>query len=150
MVFNHRRMRGLSKSSDEKDLVQCLQQSDRHFASVYLTILFICIWIAFYLFAMLFKYFVTLYLLTKGGFSPLLCPLVFCHSPLPPQAVLNLSLYATHTFVFLYSLYYSIIHLVRDSQYFLNSWDPTMKQIDLVKEHIIGRNKVFIIIFSNI
>lgn len=93
---------------------------------------------------------ITLYLLSKGGCSPLICPLVFSHSSTPPQAVSNLSLYATHTFVFHYSLYYGIIHLVRNSKCVINSWNTTMRQIDLVKEHITGRSKVFIIIFFNI
>lgn len=93
---------------------------------------------------------ITLYLLSKGGFSPLLCPLELCHSPPPPQAVSNLSLYATHTFVFHYSLHYGISHLVRNSKCVINPWNTTMRQIDLVIEHITGRSKVFIIIFSNI
>ena len=107
-------------------------------------------WAAFYLFSFLTKHCTPpayTSSVCEAGFACFLCPLeVYRPSPLFP----DLSLHATHAFVSHYASYYGIFHLVWNSKWVINPCNKTMRQIDLVIEHITGRSKVFIIIFFNI
>lgn len=94
---------------------------------------------------------VVLYVLCKAGFACFLCPLEIGHAHSHLRLFPDLSLlHTTHAFVSHYAFYYGIFHLVRNSKCVINPCNETMRQIDLVIEHITGRNKVFIIIFFNI
>lgn len=94
---------------------------------------------------------VILYVLCKAGFACFLCPLEIGHAHSHLRLFPDLSLLrTTRAFVSHYAFYYGIFHLVRNSKCVINPCNETMRQIDLVIEHITGGNKVFIIIFFNI
>lgn len=92
---------------------------------------------------------VALHLLGKAGFALFLCPLEICY-PHPHLGGFQICLHATHAFVSHYACYYGIFHLIRNSKCVINPYNQTMRQIDLVIEHITGRSKVFIIVFFNL